>query len=171
MTTPSEDLQKQNAIAYNKPLREQLQIVDEMLGVEVTDIANDAIQYSIKFQINAEKVLKTMSKLAADLSILLIKAKESKKALNKDEVEDFEAIKSLTGTLGNLQFKLSRLINKTKASNEINTGISQDGLAFAESIMEAQQQFRKVRASINAFGFMSQDPDVAHLFDAQDDEL
>lgn len=165
MNTTEEKLQKQNVIAYNRPLRDQLKMVHEMLGIEITDVANEAIEFQDKFRTDAVNMLHVMSKLAADLSILLIEAKATKRRLSAGEQNDFDAIKSLTGTLGNLQFKLNNLINMSKESKRLSIEISKASLEFAENIMQAQQQFREVRAGINSLGFLSNNPDLAHMFD------
>jgi len=165
MNTIEENLQKQNVIAYNRPLRDQLKMVHEMLGIEITDVANEAIEFRDKFRVDAEKMLRIMSKLAADLSILLIEAKATKRRLGSSEQNDFDAIKSLTGTLGNLQFKLNNLIHMSMESKKLSIDISKASLEFAENIMQAQQQFREVRAGINSLGFLSNNPELAYMFD------
>jgi len=165
--TTKKVLQKQNAIAYNVPLRELLKKLHEMLGIEITDLANEALQHRIQFREDTTIVLKIMSRLASDLSILLIEAKQSKKILSKEEQYDFETVKSLTGTLGNLQFRLNNLIMMSTMSEVSNIQFSKASLEFAEEIMKAQQQFREVRANINSLGFLSHNPELARVFDGE----
>jgi|GEM_PF-1937570 len=160
-----QDLKKKNAIAYNRPLRDQLETVHKLLGSEITDVANTAMNYGIKFQPSAEGALKIMSKLASDLSVLLLEAKKEKESLSTEEESDYDAIKSLTDVLGNLQFELNRIVKLSKKFYEIAEELLDEGVSLGETIIEAQASFREVRIDINALGFLSRNKDIAYLFE------
>jgi regulator of replication initiation timing len=156
-----------NSIAYNGNLREQLKTLHEMLGLEVTDVASGAMEFGYKFRGDAEKVIKYLSKMASQLSIALQEARRGEKTLTSQEQEDYEKIKALTAVLGNLQDKLNRVIKSTDKINLQNEKLREQGVDLAEHIMQAQDSFRSVRAGINAYGFMSQDPLLAKLFEEE----
>lgn len=166
-TTDAPDLKSVNSIAYDASLREQLEELHKMLGLEITDVATGAMEFGIKFNGDGERVLKFLSKMASQLSIALIEAKKQKVELTVEEKEDFERIKSLTAVLGNVQDKLNRVLKTSKEILFKNEEIGKQGMDLAEYIMDAQEQFRNVRASINAFGFLSNNPELAKLFDEQ----
>ncbi len=156
-----------NSIAYNGNLREQLKTLHEMLGLEVTDVASGAMEFGYKFRGDAEKVMKYLSRMTSQLSIALQEARRGEKALTSQEQEDYEKIKALTAVLGNLQDKLNRVIKSTDEINLQNEKLREQGVDLAEHIMQAQDSFRSVRAGINAYGFMSQDPLLAKLFEEE----
>lgn len=159
-----------NSIAYNGNLRDQLRVLHEMLGVEVTDVATGAMEYGGKFTTDAENLLKYFSKVASNLSLALVSTKEKKGKLTAEEQKDYENISSLVAVIGNVQDKLNRVIKTSKKATEVNNQLSEEGMSLAEYIMDAQQQFRNVRSSINAYGFLSNNPELARLFAEQNDK-
>lgn len=167
MNSNAPKLSNVNSIAYDGNLREQLKILHEMLGFEVTDVASGAMEFGYKFKGDAEKVMKYLSKMASQLSIALQEARKTGKQLSSQEQEDYERIKALTAVLGNLQDKLNRVIKTTEDINQQNEKLREQGVDLAEHIMEAQDSFRSVRAGINAYGFMSEDPLLVRLFEEQ----
>lgn len=167
MTSNAPNLSDENSIAYNGNLREQLKTLHEMLGFEVTDVASGAMEFGYKFRGDAEKVMKYLSSMASKLSIALQEARKTKDQLSPKEQEDFEEIKALTAVLGNLQDRLNRVIKTTEDINHQNEKLREQGVDLAEHIMQAQDSFRSVRAGINAYGFMSQNPELARLFEEQ----
>ena len=156
-----------NAIAYNGNLRDQLQVLHEMLGVEVTDIASDATKFGLKYSSDAEEVLLYMSRMASKLTLALSDARKSKEQLTQEEQEDYDRIKSLTDVIGNLQDKLNRVIKFSKQINDLNSQMSEYSMKLGEEIMNAQAKFREVRSGINAYGFLSDNPELARLFEEQ----
>ncbi|MBN2016073.1 hypothetical protein JW766_04540 [Candidatus Dojkabacteria bacterium] len=164
------NLKDLNTIAYDRNLRDQLARLHEMLGVEITDVASGAMEYTTKFRPSAENTLKVMSKLASDLSVALIEAKGNKKVLSEEEREDYKAIEGVAETLGNLQYKLNKLIKSVKKFNENTEELQELGFRLAQDIMDAQDQFRNVRANMNALGHMSENPHLASLFESQNGE-
>jgi hypothetical protein len=164
------DLSGVNGIAYNDDLRAQLKQLHEMLGVELTDAATSAMEFGYKFKGNAEKVLRFMSKMAAQFSIALINTRKSLPQMSAEEQRDYESMKLLTVAIGNLQDKLNRLIKSTEEVNRLNEKIQDSGLGLAEEIMYTQEQFRKVRSEINDYGFLSKNPELANIFAEQQQE-
>lgn len=156
-----------NSIAYNANLRDQLKRLHDMLGVEVTDMASGAMDYGVKFAADGDALLKYMSNLASELSIALISIRKKLTVLSYEEQQDYEKIKSLTAVIGNLQDKLNRVLKLVKSANDLNQQIHTQGVELADQIMEAQDEFSKVRASINAYGFLSDNPELAQLFNQQ----
>lgn len=159
------DFNNINAIAYDGDLRDQLKVLHEMLGTDITDIMSEAYQFGVKFTPNAEKILKYMSGMASKLTVALMKAKKNKGTLTPEEQADFDKISSLTTVLGNLQDRLNTVINKVKDVNKLNAELTEDGSKLGEEIMDSQEQFRAIRAGINAYGFLSKDPELAYLFE------
>lgn len=156
-----------NSIAYNEDIRNQLKTLHEMLGNEMTDIANGAMELTNRFSDQGDDLLKYMSKLTSQLSIFLINARNADSNLSEEEKQDYERIKSLTNVIGNLQDKLNRVVKLLKSARDINTQVGEEGMELAENIMNAQQEFRSVRSGINAYGFLSEDPKMANLFESQ----
>jgi hypothetical protein len=158
------DYKKQNTIAYDKHLREKLKTLHDMLGIEITDVAVGAMDYGLKFNPQAKEILKTLSSITSDFSVVLLNAKGNKSKLSEEEQLDYDNIKSLTAYLGNLQYKLNKIIQKAEEFNKLTVELRDMGMSCAEYIMEAQEQFRMVRANINDLAFMSADPDVAYEY-------
>lgn len=158
-------IKEENGIAYDATLREQLKYLHQILGTDITDVAVSAMEYGIKFQPRGKMVLKVMSKLASDLSVALLEAKGERK-LSEEEKGHFEAVKHLVSTLGNLQFDLKKIIKKVDEVNKLVESLSKMGMKFAESIMDAQDEFKEVRANINALSWLSNNPEIAYLFDS-----
>lgn len=156
-------LKQQNAIAYNRKLRSQLRNLHEMLGDEITDLVTGELGDPDTFFTEAQKVIKTLSELTANLSVLLLKVKESKKELSAEEERDYHMIEELTDALGNLQYEIHMLIKHMQQSQKIKT-FTAESLRVIDKIVETQEKFRAVRAQINNFGYMSKNPEIAALF-------
>ena len=159
-------LKNLNTIAYDKTLREYLDNLHYALDKGITDVSAQAVQSSIKYKEDAIKQLKFMSKLTADLSVVLIKAKGDKE-LNPQEQEQFDTIKKLADSLGNLQFKTNRLIMDITSMEELGGQISHEGEVLLDSVVEVEGNMIKIRANINDLGFFSQNPEMAVLFNEQ----
>lgn len=155
---------EENTIAYDKQLREKLRALHDSLGEEVTDVATAAMDYGGKFSPEAKITLKLMSELASDLSVALINAKSDKEKLSPEEQQDYENISALAENLGNLQFKLNRIIQKSEEFKKVAQELQEEGMNLAENIMDAQESFRMVRANINDLAFLSADPNVAYKY-------
>lgn len=138
-----------------------------MLGNEMTDISNGAMEVSNRASDQGEQLLKYMSKLTSQLSIVLINARNADTNLTEEERQDYERIKSLTNVIGNLQDKLNRVVKLLKTIREASTEIGEEGMELAQLIMNAQQEFRYVRSGLNAYGFLSEDPKMANLYESQ----
>lgn len=156
-----------NSIAYNADIRDQLKTLHEMLGNEMTDISNGAMEVSNRASDQGEQLLKYMSKLTSQLSIFLINARNADTNLTEEERQDYERIKSLTNVIGNLQDKLNRVVKLLKTIREASNEIGEEGMELAQLIMNAQQEFRYVRSGLNAYGFLSEDPKMANLYESQ----
>lgn len=166
MNSDSPNLKNINTIAYDKTLREQLEELHNSLGEGITDVAAQATQFITKYKEDAVKQLKFMSKLTADLSVALIQARGDKE-LNAEEQNEFEAIEKLADALGNLQFRINRLIMDITKMENLSEQISDEGTVLLEAIIEAQTSMMATRADINDLGFFSNNPELAHLFDKQ----
>lgn len=152
-----------NAIAYDESLRDKLKQLHNMLGAEITDVAAGAFDYGQNFNPEAKQVLKTLSSIASDLSVVLLNARK-KKTLSKEEQRDFDNVKNLTESLGNLQFKLNKIIQKAEEFKKIAQDLREMGMDCSNYIMDTQEQFRMVRANINDFSYMSVDPEIAYQY-------
>lgn len=162
-------LKKANTIAYDKILREYLEDLNSTLDIGITDLSAQTVRLTIKFKEDAVKQLKFMSKLTADLSVALIKAKGDKD-LKTEEQEQFDTIKNLADLLGNLQFKINRLIMDMTTMESLGEKISGESEVILESTMELQTKLMNIRVEINDFGFFSHDPAIARLFNGQDEQ-
>lgn len=162
-------LKKENTIAYDNKLRDYLEDLNSTLDIGITDLSSQTVTLIIKFKEDAVKQLKFMSKLTADLSVALIKAK-GEKDLKQEEQEQFDTIKHLADSLGNLQFKINRLIMDMTKMEELGEKISSESEAILESTMELQTKLMNIRVEINDFGFLSHDPAIARLFNGQDEQ-
>lgn len=158
------DLIKQNGIAYNRSVRKQLKKIHDSLSMDVTDVAANASQYAIKFTPHAQETLKEVSKLSSDLTVALLNAKGDK-TLTKKEREDYKSIKQLIDILGNVQFKMNGIIQKSKKMNQIADELVDDSYELSKEIMNAQDKFRAVRKKINAYGAFSNNPRIAMLME------
>ena len=161
------DYKQKNTIAYDTYLRERLETLHHLLGTNITDVASGAMEYAYKFNPEAKEVLKTMSRLTSDLSVDLMNAKSDKKILTKEEQEDFDHIKEVVEYLGNMQFKLNKIIQKSKELQNISVELNDLGISFTNDILDAQEKFRSIRADINDFGIMSEDQKTASSFEKQ----
>ena len=161
-----EPLKNVNAIAYDKTLREYLGELQSVLDQGITDVSAQAVQLSVKYKEDAIKQLKFMSKLTADLSVALIKAKGDKE-LNVQEQEQFDTIKKLADALGNLQFRINRLIMDMTNIEKLSDQISHEGEVLLDSVTDVESTMTHIRAAMNDLGFFSQNPEMAALFDKQ----
>jgi hypothetical protein len=159
-----DEMKDYNNIAYDKNLRERLEELHRLLGAEVTDVADQAMKHGIGFVPGAEGVMKIMSRLASDLSVALLDARGDNE-LNVEENKNFNEIKKLAGTLGNLQYKLNEVIKKIKLINKQMEELRELSFDFGDDISNAQADFRKARAHINDLGYVSDDPRLASLFE------
>lgn len=169
MNSDSPNLKNINTIAYDKTLREKLEELHNSLGEGITDVAAQATQFITKYKEDAVKQLKFMSKLTADLSVTLIQARGNKE-LNAEEQNQFEDIKKLADALGNLQFRINRLIMDITKMENLSEQISEEGTVLLEALIEVQDKLRTIRADINDLGFFSNNPTLANLFDKQNAE-
>ena len=169
MDPDSPNLKNINTIAYDKTLREKVEELHNSLGEGITDVAAQATQFITKYKEDAVKQLKFMSKLTADLSVALIQARGNKE-LNAEEQGQFEAIEKLADALGNLQFRINRLIMDITKMEKLSEQISDEGAVLLEAVMDVQTKMRTIRANINALGFFSNNPEMAHLFDKQNED-
>ena len=160
-------LKGDNAIATNGNLREQLETLHEMLGLEVTEVAANALQFGSRFSAGADKVLTCLGNISSDLTIALMEARKSKKNLSDDEQKDYDEVRSLNIVIGNLQGRLNRIVRAARQVNELNLQMKQDGIGLDEEIMASQQKLREVRSGLNAIGFLSANPNLARLIDAK----
>lgn len=160
-----QNLNDMNAIAFDGSLRDKLKTLHDMLGDEVTDVATNAYEFGIRFNSDSEKILKYMSSIASKLTLALMKARKSKENLSPEEQEDFDKIVYLTTVLGNLQDRLNTVINLSKQINDLNFQINEASIKLADEIMDSQEKFREVRANIDAYGFLSTNPELARLFE------
>lgn len=130
----------------------------------------EATQFITKYKEDAVKQLKFMSKLTADLSVTLIQARGNKE-LNAEEQNQFEDIKKLADALGNLQFRINRLIMDITKMENLSEQISEEGTVLLEALIEVQDKLRTIRADINDLGFFSNNPTLANLFDKQNADV
>lgn len=170
MDPDSPNLKNINTIAYDKTLREKLEELHNSLGEGITDVAAQATQFITKYKEDAVKQLKFMSKLTADLSVALIQARGDKE-LNTEEQNQFEDIKKLADALGNLQFRINRLIMDITKMENLSEQISEEGTVLLEALIEVQDKLRTIRADINDLGFFSNNPTLANLFDKQNADV
>lgn len=166
----TQDFKNKNTIAYDISLRSKLGQLHDMLGVEITDVAVGAMEYGSKFSPETKDILKTLSSVTSDLSVVLMEAKGSKKELSPSEKEDFDNVKSLIEYLGNLQFKLNKIIQKVSEFNTVAQEMKDLGMDCAEYTMTAEKQFKTVRARINDLDYLSADPSIAHTFKKEEIE-
>ncbi len=159
-----DEMKNYNNIAYDKNLRERLEELHRLLGAEVTDVADQAMKHGISFIPGAKKIMKLMSKLASDLSVALLEARGDNE-LSTEEDQNFNEIKKLAGTLGNLQYKLNEIIKKVNLINKQMEELREISFDFGDEISDAQADFRKARAHINDLGYVSDDPHLASLFE------
>ncbi len=157
-----------NAIAYDKTLREYLNQLHTILDQGITDMSAQAVRLSIKYKDDAVNQLKFMSKLTADLSVALIKARGDKE-LDPTEKEQFDTIKQLADSLGNLQFKTNRLIMDISNMEKLGSQISHEGEVLLDTVMEVEGTMTRTRAAINDLGYFSQNPQISRLFDKQNE--
>lgn len=162
MNTHPDNLERQNSIAYNRKLRGQLKKLHEMLGEEITDLASGDLGNASTYFNEAQRVLKELSGLTAQLSVILLEAKQSKEELSDEEKYDYSMIHDLTNALGNLQFELNRLIKHMEPTDKEQ--YTKESLKVMERITQVQEQFRAVRSHINDFGSMSNNPEIAQIF-------
>lgn len=160
-------LKSLNTIAYDKTLRLYIKDLQDVLDSGITDISAQAVQLSVRYKEDAVKQLKFMSKLTADLSVALIKAKGNKE-LNAQEQEQFNTIKKLADSFGNLQFRINRLIMDITKMESLGNQISEEATVLLDSVTDVQSTILDIRAKINDLGFFSQNPEIAILFDKED---
>lgn len=160
-----DDLKQQNTIAYDMNLRERLKVLHQLLGEDITDIASAAMDYGIKFQPQAKDILKEVSELTSDLSVAVLEAKNDKQTLSAEEEEDARQLSEITNILGNLQFKLNKVIMAIDKFKALAEELNSVGVALAEEIVHAQEHFRDLRADFNALGFLSKNPKISMLLD------
>ncbi|HUD44836.1 MAG TPA: hypothetical protein VMR41_04795 [Patescibacteria group bacterium] len=159
-------LKSVNTIAYDKPLREKLDELHVSLGEGITDIAASATQFTAKYKETAIIQLKFMSKLTADLSVALIHARDGKQ-LDIEEQSQFDDMKKLADSLGNLQFQINRLIMDVTKMEKLSEQISSEGDSLLNAVMDVQSKLTVIRSDINDLGIFSNNPQMATLFDNQ----
>lgn len=154
---------KQNAIAYNTKLRDQLKRLHEMLGDEITDLVSGTLGDKNSFFPKAKKIIKDLSELTAQLSLILIEAKKTKTKLTQEEERDYQMITELTDSLGNLQYQLNKLLKNMHGTQDVEV-FTTESLKVMEQITTIQEKFRSVRSQINDFGHLSNNPEIAVMF-------
>jgi len=75
-----------------------------------------------------------------------------------------DSIKKLVEFLGNSQYKLNKSLIEMEKYQKNAQQIDERAFDLSTKILDAQQVFREVRASINDLGFLSDDPSMASLF-------
>jgi len=168
MGNNDQNTEEQNAIAYNPVLRDQLKDLHELLGDEISNIVAEAIEPGRKLSEQAEKALLAMSEGASKLTLELMAVRESKKKLNEEEQRNYDQIRNLAATLGNLQLKVSKILKIVSEITAMNVLLKGAAIDLTEDITAAQQQFREVRSGINDFGVFSQNPDLAYQLNERD---
>lgn len=166
MNLDTANLKTANAIAYDKPLRDYLKELRNTLSEGLMDISVSAMKQGTEYKFKAIEQLKFMSGLTSELSVALIKAKGEKK-LDTQEQEQFDSIKELTNTLGNLQFSLNSIIMDFNKMEKLGDKISKEGEDLMNSVVDVQAKLMTIRADINDLGFFSKNSELAHLFDEQ----
>lgn len=162
-----QDFKTKNTIAYDMFVRDRLETLHRLLGEDVTDVADGAMEYGYKFIPESKNVLKEVSKLTSDLSLSLMNAKHDKKALTSEEEQDYKEMKDLIDDLGNMQFKLNKVIQKIETLKKDASELVTLSTSFAQDIINAQEKFRNIRIDINDYGFLSSDPKIAHQISDQ----
>lgn len=160
-------LEKKDSIAYNPIVRQQLENLHDMLGVEITDIPDALITGEPGSIERGQNILKELSKLTSDLSVALLEIKGQKDQLNPQENTNYESIKGLVGTLGNLQYELNDIL-KFKASGNDDPKLAEMAMDLEQDIISVQEEFRKVRSNINDLGFLSYDPNISFEYNKKD---
>ncbi len=160
----TQDFKNSNTIAYDKEVRLKIEKMHDLVCDEVLNVANGAMDYGRKFNPEAKDLLKIMAEFASELTVALMEARADKKVLTHEEQSDFDGVKSVVDTIGNLQYELNKLIQKTEAFQSMAIEVHQSGLSFAEKLMNVQDVFRMVRANINDYAFMSADPKKAYEY-------
>ena len=160
--TTLKDYESVNKISYNKNLRQKLEEAHKFLGLEVTDVIDASTGDREDFIRSAQNVLKMMSKFASDLSVALFEA--GKGHLNWKEAVEADKVGKIAEMLGNLQFELNKVIKYAEEQGAETAKIIEMISDFGSSVMKAQEEFRSVRASMNALGYLSDNPRLAYLF-------
>jgi endonuclease III len=164
MNPTNKSLKTTNVIAYDKKVREVMKKAHDMLGDDLTTFYQQAYERGLELKNDALQTLKKFSNVTADLSIVLIEAKDSKKKLSKAEDELFNRGKALTKVLGSIQTKINFIIKQMNIINNSAERIANTSDRLVNMIMKAQDLSRGLRTDMNAYGAYSKSSDIARLF-------
>lgn len=160
-----DQMKQQNTIAYDTPFREAIEKSHNLLGTDITDFYQQAWEQGSEGKDKALQILKNYSKATADLSLALMQAREDKKDLSPEEENAYQKAKEGTVRLSKIQKKVNDMVGKINQRVELAQELSKDSDELVEMVMDTQEYLRNLRSSMNAYGYMSDDKEVARKFE------
>jgi chromosome segregation ATPase len=151
----------------DKDLYKQISAIKRVLGEDATDVADRAMSISTETQIRVEELIKIISKLAANVSAMVIEAKANE-TLTEEQIEKFDRISEFAKKLGNNQFELLMLARHLRSFNELADVINREGFELADKIMELQNELLEIRYDLDYLGVFNNNPVLANYFQGKD---
>lgn len=145
---------------------EELYKIREILGWDLTDVAGETVDDSLKTQTHILKVRKDLSTLAGIISKLVVETEE-KENITEMEKENLERIKEFGKKLGNMQFKLNKINKQYDAIVEVAEALGQDGINLGGDIIELQDDAREITGIFKSLGYQIPKSDIQTFLTVQ----
>jgi iron only hydrogenase large subunit-like protein len=145
---------------------EELYKIREILGLDLTDIARETVDDSLKTQTHILKVRKDLSTLAGIISKLVIETEE-KEDITENEKANLERIKEFGKKLGNMQFKLNKINKHYDSIIEVAEALGQDGINLGGDIIELQDDAREITGIFKSLGYQIPKSDIQTFLTVQ----
>lgn len=145
---------------------EELYKIREILGWDLTDVAGETVDDSLKTQTHILKVRKDLSTLAGIISKLVVETEE-KENITEMEKANLERIKEFGKKLGNMQFKLNKINKQYDAIVEVAEALGQDGINLGGDIIELQDDAREITGIFKSLGYQIPKSDIQTFLTVQ----
>ncbi len=145
---------------------EELYKIREILGWDLTDVAGETVDDSLKTQTHILKVRKDLSTLAGIISKLVVETEE-KEDITEMERANLERIKEFGKKLGNMQFKLNKINKQYDAIVQVAEVLGQDGINLGGDIIELQDDAREITGIFKSLGYQIPKSDIQTFLTVQ----
>ncbi len=145
---------------------EELYKIREILGWDLTDVAGETVDDSLKTQTHILKVRKDLSTLAGIISKLVVETEEKENITEMEKV-NLERIKEFGKKLGNMQFKLNKINKQYDAIVEVAEALGQDGINLGGDIIELQDDAREITGIFKSLGYQIPKSDIQTFLTVQ----
>jgi hypothetical protein len=143
------------------PIVEALSSIREVLGINVTDVADSIMKSASNTNDEIDTSVKQLSSLASSVSTFVF---EQRKKDNDDaQLNSLTGLSVFAKHLGGAQFRLAEIAKKNAYLTEIAQGLSEEGFKFATELMDLQDEAHNSWGNLRQFGFELPKSDIEQL--------